>query len=110
MTDKRSPTLAALVEQPELFAALSPEAQDQLYGQVAMLEAMLRAKLLARVSNGRDEAPEPDRAVLLGEAGTILGMSKDFLYRHWRKLGGYRDDDGHVKFTMRTIERHLRQG
>jgi hypothetical protein len=99
---------AALLEDPALVAALPAEEQDRLYARVAALEAALRAALLTQDRNGPVSAAEPDRAVLVDEAGRLLGMTKDFLYRHWRKLGGYRDDDGHVKFSLSTIQRHLR--
>jgi hypothetical protein len=39
---------------------------------------------------------------------TLLGMGQDYVYRHWRKLGGYKDIDGHVKFTMSAIQRYLK--
>jgi hypothetical protein len=48
-------------------------------------------------------------ASMMEEATSLLGMTKDYLYRHWRKLGGYRDDDSHVKFALSTIERHIQR-
>lgn len=103
------PTLTALSADPGLFDALPRQAQDALFEQAAVLEARLRAKIMAR--RGQDErvSPEVDRAVRVDEAAALLGMTKDFLYRHWQKLGGYRDDDGHVKFAMSAIQRHVRR-
>jgi len=34
-------------------------------------------------------------------------MTEDYLHRHWKKLGGFKDDDGHIKFSTRTIHQHL---
>ena len=102
------PSWDALFADPSVFKALPSEMQDALYEQVAVMEARLRANVVMRQRNEQAARPEPDRAVRIDEAVDLLGMSKDFLYRHWRKLGGYRDDDGHVKFAMSVIQRHLR--
>ena len=50
---------------------------------------------------------EPDRAVRLDEAASLLAMSHDFVYRNWKRLGGYKDFDHHIKFRMSDIQRHL---
>jgi hypothetical protein len=52
-------------------------------------------------------APEPDRALRLDAAASLLAMSHDFVYRHWKRLGGYKDTDHHIKFRMSDIQRHL---
>jgi len=69
-------------------------------GQAASLPAEHRAVLLAQAcalivtlaSNGSPPpAPPsaaPERAVLIAEAATLLGMSKDFLYRDTGKSSG----------------------
>lgn len=54
-------------------------------------------------------SPEPDRAVRLDEAASLLAMSQDFVYRHWKRLGGYKDTDHHIKFRMSDIQRHLQR-
>jgi len=54
-------------------------------------------------------APEPDRAVRLDEAASLLSMSHDFVYRNWKRLGGYKDTDHHIKFRMSDIQRHLQR-
>jgi hypothetical protein len=54
-------------------------------------------------------AREPDRVLLIDEAASLLGMTKDFLYRNWATLHiGYKDADGHVKFPLSKVERYLR--
>ena len=54
-------------------------------------------------------APEPDRALRLDEAAPLLAMSQDFVYRNWKRLGGYKDLAHHIKFRMSDIQRHLRR-
>ena len=54
-------------------------------------------------------APEPDRALRLDEAASLLAMSHDFVYRNWKRLGGYKDTDHHIKFRMSDIQRHLQR-
>jgi hypothetical protein len=53
--------------------------------------------------------PDPDRAVRLEEAASLLAMSEDFVYRNWKRLGGYKDTDHHIKFRMSDIQRHLQR-
>jgi hypothetical protein len=36
-------------------------------------------------------------------------MSQDFVYRHWKRLGGYKDTDHHIKFRMSDLQRHLQR-
>jgi hypothetical protein len=36
-------------------------------------------------------------------------MSHDFVYRNWKRLGGYKDTDHHIKFRMSDIQRHLQR-
>ena len=52
---------------------------------------------------------DPDRAVRLDEAAPLLAMSQDFVYRNWKRLGGYKDTDHHIKFRMSDIQRHLQR-
>jgi hypothetical protein len=54
-------------------------------------------------------APELDRALRLDEAASLLAMSQDFVYRNWKRLGGYKDTDHHIKFRMSDIQRHLQR-
>src|SRR5262249_43860685 len=51
----------------------------------------------------------PDRALRLDEAAPLLAMSQDFLYRNWKRLGGYKDADHHIKFRMSDVQRHLQR-
>ena len=74
--------------------------------------ADLLQKLVRLLSAPRSCAPqaaEPDRAVRLEEAASLLAMSDDFVYRNWRRLGGYKDVDHHIKFRMSDLQRHLQR-
>jgi len=51
--------------------------------------------------------PEPDRAVAVGEAMRLLGMTKDYIHRNWKKLGGRKDVDGRIKFALSALRRHV---
>ncbi len=73
-----------------------------------VLVARCQAKVLAARSAAVPLAAAPDRAVRIDEAVTLLGLSKDFLYRHKKDFGGYREG-GHVLFPLSAIQRHLRQ-
>jgi hypothetical protein len=53
--------------------------------------------------------PDPDRALRLEEAAALLAMSHDFVYRQWKRLGGYKDADHHIKFRMSDLQRHLQR-
>ena len=74
--------------------------------------ADLLQKLIRLLSGPRPcahQAPEPDRALRLEEAASLLAMSNDFVYRNWKRLGGYKDADHHIKFRMSDIQRHLQR-
>ena len=104
------PSLDRLLADPAAFNLLPADTQNAVYAQVAALEAAFRAKILTRGRDGSAPATtEPDRAVRIEEAMGLLAMTKDYLYRHWEKFGGYRDDDGHVKFSMSAIQRQIQR-
>ena len=67
------------------------------------------ARLLLAPRRCCKDAPEPDRAVRLEEAACLLAMSQDFVYRNWKRLGGYKDSDHHIKFRMSDLQRHLQR-
>jgi hypothetical protein len=94
---------------PALAEPLPPHALSALYADVARLEAHVRALMLGRsMEESRAPVATPDRAIGIDEAMTLLEMTKDFIYRQWPKLGGYKDVDGHVKFALSTVQRHIR--
>ena len=105
------PTLADVQADLSAFDSLPRQMQDALFEQAAVLEARLRAKVIARKPKMDERAAaEPDRAIRVEEAVSLLAVTEDYLYRNWPKLGGYKDTDGHVKFPMSVIQRHIRKG
>ena len=67
------------------------------------------ARLLLAPRRCCDHTPDPDRALRLDEAASLLAMSHDFVYRNWKRLGGYKDADHHIKFRMSDLQRHLQR-
>jgi hypothetical protein len=102
------PSLDEIAERPEVFDALPPATQAALLERAEVLAARLRAKVLAARRSAAPLAAAPDRAVRIDEAVTLLGLSKDYLYRHKSAFSGYREG-GHVLFPLSAIQRHLRQ-
>jgi hypothetical protein len=101
------PPLGELLADASALDRLHLDALVELKRQAAHLTADITAAIDWRMAGARPEPQGPDRAVGLEEASGLLGLSRDFLYRHWKKLGGYKDDDGRVRFTMSTIQRRL---
>lgn len=97
--------MSSILSVPSL-EALSPDELDNLYTQVAALEADLRARLLTR-----RPAPPPDRALTLDEAAGMLGMTRAWLSRkaNWQRCGGYLDADRRIKFPMATLQAYIQQ-
>ena len=67
------------------------------------------ARLLSAPRPRCKHTSDPDRAVRLEEAAALLAMSHDFVYRNWKRLGGYKDTDHHIKFRMSDIQHHLQR-
>ncbi len=86
---------------------MEPEEPGTETNREAELAELLRrlARLLAPPTC--HPAPDPDRALRLEEAASLLAMSQDFVYRRWKRLGGYKDTDHHIKFRMSDLQRHL---
>jgi hypothetical protein len=72
-----------------------------------VLQALVRLLSAARPCD--HHATEPDRALRLDEAAPLLAMSHDFVYRNWKRLGGYKDTDHHIKFRTSDNQRHLQR-
>jgi hypothetical protein len=93
---------------PEFERAIEEAAATELPGLLGELER-LRALAWQKMTAGTKEAAAPvDRAVGVEEACRLLAMTEDYVYRHWSKLGGYKDMDHHVKFRMSDLQRHIR--
>lgn len=103
-----TPTLDALAADSSLLSSLSPPALSAVYGEVARLEAALRARLFLLTIKHHQEK-EADEVLTLREAAALLRTSVDALHRKWPRLGfAYKDPlDGRVKFSRRGLERYL---
>ena len=100
------PTLDALVDDPGKAASLTPDAARVLFARLLVAQAALTPALLAAP---REHPPSSlDRALGIDEVAGMLSMTRDFLYRHWAALGGFKDNDGHVKFALSTVQKHIR--
>jgi hypothetical protein len=85
----------------------SEEPRTETNPEAELAELLQRLARLLAAPRACHPAPEPDRALRLEEAASLLAMSQNFVYRHWRRLGGYKDTDHHIKFRMSDLQRHL---
>lgn len=106
------PALAAVssldaIADGQLLDGLPRPVLAELFERASVAAARLEARLLG--TTGPAPASEPDRVLGIDEAAGMLGMSTDFLYRNWHKLGlGYKDADRHVKFPLSRVQRYIR--
>ena len=85
----------------ELRTETNPEAE--------LADLLQRLARLLSTPRPCNHTADPDRALRLEEAASLFAMSHDFVYRHWKRLGGYKDTDHHIKFRMSDIQRHLQR-
>jgi excisionase family DNA binding protein len=64
----------------------------------ALVVDVVRTELSARIGNGSR------RLLTVEEAAEFLGYSKDWLYKHWRKVGGKRIGGRGVRFDAADLE------
>lgn len=81
---------------PSPFARLA-----DLHRELAVVYADLAAQ---------DPTPQADRVVGLAEAAVRLGMTRTWLSRraNWQGVGGYRDADRRIKFTISALAAYIR--
>ncbi len=106
------PTLTELAQHPERVRELPIETTEKLLIQVHVIQGALIIRLLAGQAQGNGGAPaDPEGALTLEEAASLLRTSKDSLYRKWRKLPfAYKDPlDGRIKFNRSGLQRYMRQ-
>lgn len=102
--------LADLLEDRQRAEEVSLEAIPPLLCQLSALQSTLAARLARPPSNGQGEPPGEDQLLTVEEAARKLGVSKDWLYRHSRKLPfSVRLGHRQLRFTARGIERYIRQ-
>jgi predicted DNA-binding transcriptional regulator AlpA len=80
---------------------LTPEELESLLERAAERGAI---RALAGNHNGNGHAPE-DRLVSAEDAAKFLGYSKDWVYRHWKKIGGRKIGVKGLRFSRHDLER-----
>ena len=104
------PALETVIQHPKLVGQLPRSVAIEYRRAIKRLAADLEAHILTTVDAPIAlRAPDHDRAVSLTEASQLLDIKRRTLERpsKWRQLGGYRDIDGHIKFRLLDLHRHL---
>lgn len=104
------PPLEAVMQNPGLVERLPRSVAIEYRRTIQRLEADLEAHITTSTDGSvAERAPDHDRAVSLAEASQLLDIKRRTLERpsKWRQLGGYRDIDGHIKFRLVDLRRHL---
>ena len=105
----RVPTLAEIISDPAKVAALPKEAIPELRGELARLDTILLATLLAR-GDGQSTAPQGDRLLDVEAAARKLGTTPDWLYRNASRLPfAIRVGKKQLRFSETGIDRYIHQ-
>lgn len=80
---------------------------DELAAFLGELETV-RVTALARIASPAVET-RPDESVDVSEAAKRLGVSRDFLYRHYARYKFARREGRRVLFSSAGIDQHLRK-
>ena len=83
---------------------LSPEALPRLIGDLAEIQAVALARLAAPAA----PAP-PDERIAVREAAHRLGVSPDYLYRHWKKFPFTRREGRKLLFDTAGLDSYLKK-
>ncbi|MBI3329788.1 MAG: helix-turn-helix domain-containing protein [Nitrospinae bacterium] len=85
------------------------EQMPGLLSQLERLWALIWVKLMIVPVSGTRENPGPDRLLDVSEAAHRLGVSKDYLYRHAKRLPfALRIGPGQLRFSERGLERWIK--
>ena len=104
------PPLEAVMQNPGLVERLPRAVAIEYRRAIQRLAADLEAHIDGPVAvRAPDHDADGDRAVSLTEASQLLDIKRRTLERpaKWRQLGGYLDIDGHIKFRLVDLRRHL---
>ncbi|MBI4584177.1 MAG: helix-turn-helix domain-containing protein [Planctomycetes bacterium] len=104
-------TLDDLADDPRLAAELPAEAALQILVRVSALLPLLAVRAavgagneLSAPRNGKD----PDQLLTAEEAGEYLHVSKQFFYRHGRKLGlAVPLSPGRLRYSKDAIDKYV---
>lgn len=69
---------------------------------VAQLRELIRQEIKI-TSNWKSR--EPNRLLTASEAAEFLGYSKDWVYRHWKKIGGRKVGARGIRFLRSDLEK-----
>lgn len=104
------PTLTELAAHPEQAAELPPHAAATLLVQVASLQTILLSRLFVGMSPELRREDSEDRLLLVDEAASMLGMTKDYLYKHADQLPfTVRPAPKQLRFSKLGIQKYIRQ-
>lgn len=105
------PTLDALAADPGQAVALPGPAVAGLLARLAAVQAALAARALTlALEPAEPPSADADRLLTAEEAAERLAMSRDWVYRHARRLPfTVRLDGSALRFTAHGIDRYLRQ-
>jgi len=101
------PTVEAIKRDRSILDRLPLGLVIEVRRELAHALADVDAAIAARQPMPSDapSSPPPGRAVRLKDAAMLRARSPDFLYRNWKKLGGFKDEDGRIKFPAEMIAR-----
>ena len=104
--------LIATLEQA--IAEVSPREAPRLLGDLERLKASLWARTMSPLAthdglSGTTRPTGGDQLLTVEEAAEKLGVSRDWLYRHSKKLAFTVRLGRHLRFSARGIERYIRQ-
>ncbi|MCI1277560.1 MAG: hypothetical protein LKG23_01115 [Nitrospira sp.] len=104
------PTLNDLAARPEQAADLPPHVAAMLLAQMASLQTVLLGRLFTGMTpDSRREEGTEDRLLLVDEAASMLGMTRDYLYRHADQLPfTVRPAPKQLRFSKLGIQRYIR--
>lgn len=104
------PPLEVVIQNPDLVERLPRSVAIEYRRAIQRLTADLEVQIITSGDGPvAVRSPDHDRAVSLTEASQLLDIKRRTLERpaKWRQLGGYRDIDGHIKFRLIDLRRHL---
>ena len=86
---------------------LRPELESLIVTlKVGELRRIVREEIKAALAE-KNGAAAPTELLRLGEAAKRLNQSKDWLYRHWREVGGKKLGPKSIRFAAGDIEKFI---
>jgi excisionase family DNA binding protein len=91
--------------EPALIQARTMDLEDlpRLLGELEQV----RVTAMARLMRPEAQAP-PDTSLGIDEAARRLGVSQDYLYRHWQEFKFARQEGRKILFSSNAIDAYLK--